>query len=380
MPTIPILLELFINDQEGHFSEVGSQAGCSITGFIKGVVAADYNNDGWQDIFLSMLDGRKLLLKNKGTRGEIPQFEDVTHQAGLDKDTTYSFPTWFWDYDNDGWPDIFVCGYILNGSLANAAASEALNLPLEKASRMYLYRNNHDGSFTNVSKEVGLDRPLFSMGANFGDIDNDGWLDMYLGTGNTDFRSLIPNRMFKNINGRQFVDVTKSARVGNLQKGHGVAFGDIDNDGDQDIFIETGGPVKGDAYYNSFYVNPGQNDNNWISIQLEGVEANRSAIGARLEVHCTEAGVKRTIYRDINSGGSFGASPLRKEIGIGKAAGIDELVIKWPGSGTLQSFKNIAPRRYQHIKEGDPQLYTLQLNLLKFTSPTGSMRQMPMSQ
>ncbi len=81
------------------------------------------------------------------------------------------------------------------------------------------------------------------MGANFGDVDNDGWLDMYLGTGNPDVRSLVPNKMFKNISGQQFADVTTSARVGNLQKGHGVSFADINNDGYQDIFIKVGGAV-----------------------------------------------------------------------------------------------------------------------------------------
>ena len=67
---------------------------------------------------------------------------------------------------------------------------------------MYLYRNNHDGTFTNVAKQTGLERPVFAMGSNFGDMDNDGWLDMYLGTGNPDFKSLIPNKMFKNISGQ----------------------------------------------------------------------------------------------------------------------------------------------------------------------------------
>jgi tetratricopeptide (TPR) repeat protein len=364
--TYPHPSELFINNHDGTFTNTSVESNCAITGFIKGVTASDYNNDGWQDIFLSMLDGKKILLKNKGIKNNIPQFENATHEAGLDKDTTYTFPTWFWDYDNDGWPDIFICGYSLSGSLASAAAAEALNIPLENASKMYLYHNNHDGTFTNVSKETGLDKPLFSMGANFGDVDNDGWLDMYLGTGNTDFRSLIPNRLFKNINGNFFADVTKSARVGNLQKGHGVAFADVDNDGDQDIFVETGGAVKGDAYYNSFYINPGQNNNNWISLQLEGVKANRSAIGARIEIHCTDDGVKRIIYRDVNSGGSFGASPLTKEIGIGKATQIDELIIKWPGSWKIQSFKNLAPRQFLHIREGSPQPEKIQLKQLNF--------------
>ncbi len=123
------------------------------------------------------------------------------------------------DYNNDGWPDIFVCGYQFKGSLSVTAADEALNKPLPpNTSKMYLYRNNHDGTFTNVSKEVGLDKPVFAMGSNFGDIDNDGWPDMYLGTGNPDFTSLVPNRMFKNIDGKKFVDVTSSARVGQFAK------------------------------------------------------------------------------------------------------------------------------------------------------------------
>ena len=79
------------------------------------------------------------------------------------------------------------------------------------------------------------------MGSNFGDIDNDGYLDFYLGTGNPSFKSAIPNKLFKNINGEKFLDVTTSARVGNIQKGHGVAFVDLDNDGNEDIYIKMGG-------------------------------------------------------------------------------------------------------------------------------------------
>jgi hypothetical protein len=365
-PDHPNPSELYINNQDGTFTEVSSKAGCKKIGYMKGVVSADYNNDGWPDIFISMLDGKKMLLENKGVKSKIPKFEDATSEAGLDLKETFTFPTWFWDYDNDGWPDIFVCGYDFNGPLARVSAAEALNKPLGNVSKMYLYRNNHDGTFTDVSKDVGLDRPVFAMGCNFGDIDNDGWLDMYLGTGNPDYRSLVPNRLFKNVGGRKFVDVTSSARVGNLQKGHGVSFADINNDGNQDIFLETGGAYPGDTYYNSLYVNPGQENNNWISILLEGVKSNRSAIGAHIIINFTEAGIKRTVYRDVNSGGSFGASPLRKEIGIGKATIIDELIIKWPTSGTVQIFKNIKPGQFLRIKENSDQIEKMDLKILKF--------------
>ena len=366
--------ELYINQKDGTFINVAEKAGCEKAFFMKGVTASDYNNDGWPDIFISGRDGIKMLLKNKGIKSEIPQFDDVTHEAGLDKEATFTFPTWFFDYNNDGWPDIFVCGYQFQGSLGVSAADEALHEPYPaNTSMMYLYRNNRDGTFTNVAKEMGLDKPVFAMGANFGDIDNDGWLDMYLGTGNPDFTSLVPNRMFKNIGGQKFTDVTASARVGNLQKGHGVAFADIDNDGDQDIFAEIGGAYAGDGYYNSLYLNPGQGTNHWISIALEGTKSNRSAIGAHIVLNFTDDTLKRSVYMDINSGGSFGANPFRKEIGIGKAKVIDELIVKWPTSGLVQVFKHVEPGQFLTIKEGSDRIVKMNPKRLKFAAENRAM-------
>lgn len=359
--------ELYINNHDGTFTNVAGQAGCEKIAFMKGVTAGDYNNDGWTDIFISCRDGKKFLLKNKGKRSTIPEFEDVTHAAGLDKTPTYTFPTWFWDYNNDGWPDIFVCGYATRNSMAYTAAAEALHRPLPAGtSTMYLYRNNHDGTFTDVAPEMGLNRAVFSMGSNFGDLDNDGWPDMYLGTGNPEFTSLVPNKLFRNVDGQRFVDVTSSARVGNLQKGHGVAFADVDNDGDQDLFIRVGGALVGDSYFNSFYVNPGQNANNWISLQLVGNKSNRSAIGAQIILKFTENGRQRSVFTDVNCGGSFGGNPFRKEIGIGSATRIDELMIKWPASGIVQVFRNVAPRQFLTVHEGKDALEKMNLRSLKF--------------
>jgi hypothetical protein len=372
-PDHPHPSELYINNQDGTFSNVASQAGCEALAFMKGVTAADYNNDGWPDIFISVMGGKKILFKNKGVKARIPQFENSSTESGLDQEITYTFPTWFWDYDNDGWPDIFACSYQFIGSLAGIAAAEALNLPVPRTAKMYLYHNNHDGTFSDITKHAGLEKPVFAMGANFGDLDNDGWLDMYLGTGNPDFTSVVPNKLFKNIDGSRFADVTGSARMGNLQKGHGVAFADIDNDGDQDIFIEMGGALPGDAFYNSFYINPGQNDNHWISLLLTGTHANRSAIGARICLSFREQGVQRKVYQDVNSGGSFGSSPLRKEIGIGKANLIDELSISWPGSDKVQIFKNVAPNQFLKIKEGVDQLEKMNLKTFQFKAGNPGM-------
>ena len=364
-PDDPNPCELFISNQHGGFTDIASQAGCNILGFVKGVASADYNNDGLMDIFISTSDGRRMLLKNTGISNAMPHFEDVTHAAGLDKEYVKTFPTWFWDYDNDGWPDIFVCGYQYAGSIAYTAAAEALKKPDGRAGRMYLYHNNHDGTFTDVSIAAGLGSSVFAMGSNFGDIDNDGYLDMYLGTGNPEYSSVTPNKLFKNIDGKKFVDVTVSARVGNLQKGHGVAFSDIDNDGDQDIFLETGGAYNGDAYYNSLYLNPGQNNNHWIYIDFRGRSSNRSAIGSRIKIDFKENGLPRTVYRDVNSGGSFGSSPLRREIGIGQSDMIDAITVTWAGTNTTQTFKNIQPNQCIKITQGKDAIEKVQLRTLE---------------
>ena len=227
--------------------------------------------------------------------------------------------------------------------------------------KVVLYRNKQDGTFENVSVATGLNKVAFAMGSNFGDIDNDGYLDIYLGTGNPSFRSLIPNKLFRNIQGTKFTDVTTSARVGNLQKGHGVSFADLDNDGDEDIYIEMGGAYPGDSYANSLYLNPGQNNNRWIKIVLEGTTSNRAAIGAKIKVTFKENNKERFVYREVNSGGSFGSNPLRQHIGIGQAAMVDKIEIQWPATNQIQVFKNIPAGLNIKIKEGAANFTTYKL-------------------
>lgn len=365
--------ELYLGCEKGTFTNIAVEAGVAVNAFIKGVTAADYNNDGWQDLYLSTVNGYKVLLKNKGMKNGKLTFEDVSESAGIQNMRVSTFPTWFFDYDNDGWQDIFVCGYQFDKSLTYAVATEALGIP-NKASKMYLYRNNHDGTFKDVSAEMGLSHCVFAMGSNFGDIDNDGYLDMYLGTGNPDYTSLVPNKLYKNIDGKKFADVTIAGRVGNLQKGHGVAFSDIDNDGDQDIFVEVGGAYTGDAYNNSLYLNPGQNDNRWIKLVLEGTTGNRSAIGTKIKVSFKENGKNRVVYRELNSGGSFGSSPLRREIGVGQATVIDEIAITWSNTHKTQIFSNIKPNQVLKIKEGSNALSSVKLKKMNLQGKDTGMQ------
>ena len=147
------------------------------------------------------------------------------------------FAAWFWDFDNDGVLDIFVGAY--TQGVEHVAASY-LGLP-HKAELCCLYRGDGAGGFENVAAEKNLVRVTQPMGVNFGDLDNDGFLDFYLGTGYPAFEALMPNVMYHNQRGRRFADVSTSGGFGHLQKGHGVTFADLDQDGDQDVFIQLGG-------------------------------------------------------------------------------------------------------------------------------------------
>ncbi|MBI1840520.1 MAG: CRTAC1 family protein [Verrucomicrobia bacterium] len=349
-PNDPDPCQLFRNNRNGTFTECAAVSGLQVSRFVKGVAAADYDNDGRPDLYLSCRDGKNMLFHNDGVTdlatGEWT-FSEVTGQAGVGG-PRYSFPTWFFDYDNDGWEDLFVSGYKIR-NVADVAA-DYLGLP-NQGTKPKLYHNNHDGTFTDVTVDMHLDHVYHSMGANFGDLDNDGWLDFYLGTGDPDFMTLIPNRMLRNAGGKAFQDVTTAGGFGHLQKGHGVGFADLDNDGDQDVYLVVGGAYPGDHYRNALFLNPG-NTNHWLKLKLEGVTSNRAAIGARIQVNVSTAGVARSIHKTVNSGGSFGCSPLRQEIGLGQATSIDSIEVYWPATRQRQKLTGFALDRAYRIQEG----------------------------
>jgi ASPIC/UnbV protein/VCBS repeat protein len=306
----------------------------------KGAAWIDIDNDDYPDLFLNNMGGASELFRNNrnGT------FQDVTEQMGIDG-PSYGFSCWAWDYDNDGWLDIFATCY--DRSLADVVKG-LTGQPHSRYSNR-LFRNLKGRGFENKTKEAGLDMVFATMGSNFGDFDNDGLLDMYLGTGDPSFSMLIPNRMFKNVDGRRFAEITGTSGTGHLQKGHGVACGDWDRDGDVDLFVQTGGAVNGDKYHNILFQNPGQG-NHWLTVKLAGKQTNRAAIGARIKV--VTAGAKPlTIYRHVSSGSSFGANPLQQTIGLARAERVATLEIHWPTSGTTQVFRDVAVDQAIEINE-----------------------------
>jgi hypothetical protein len=335
--------QLFLNQGDGTFTDISHSAGIDQTALTKGVVAADYENDGYVDFYVSNVIGDNFLYHNKhdGT------FTEIANQAGV-LGTGRSFATWFFDYDNDGWPDLFDTAYQPS---VDETVRTYLGLP-HYAPSSRLYKNLGNGAFRDVTKETGLDRVFMPMGANFGDVDSDGYLDIYLGTGDPSYASLVPNILFHNKEGKSFVDITASSGTGEMHKGHGVAFVDIDNDGDEDIFTSIGGATPGDKHAFRLFENPG-NGNDWISLRLVGSKSNRAAIGAKIKVTVKNEGKAiRAIYHTVGSGGSFGSSPLRQHIGLGKSAQIVSLEIRWAGANrTPQIFSNVDKNQFLEVKE-----------------------------
>jgi len=229
-----------------------------------------------------------------------------------------------------------------------------------------LYRNRGDGTFEDVTRAAGLWRVLQAMGANHGDLDNDGFLDAYFGTGDPDFKTLIPNRMFRNDGGRRFQDVTTAGGFGNVQKGHGIAFGDMDNDGDQDVYAVLGGAYSGDVYPNALFLNPG-NEHLWITLRLRGTSTNRMAIGARVRlVVVDQDGAKREIHRVVGTGGSFGSSSLQLEIGLGAAVAIERLEVLWPVTELRETFDEVPLDRVLKVVEGLGALEVVESTPIRF--------------
>ncbi|HIN94245.1 MAG TPA: CRTAC1 family protein, partial [Planctomycetes bacterium] len=232
-----------------------------------------------------------------------------------------------------------------------------------------LYQNNGQGGFIERAAELNLARVTQPMGCNFGDLDNDGFLDFYLGTGYPEYIALMPNLMFHNQRGKKFTDVTTAGGFGHLQKGHGVSFADLDNDGDQDIFIQIGGWYAGDKFGNGLFENPGFG-NHWIGIKLVGKQSNRSAIGTRIRATIIENGETRSVYKWVNSGGSFGANPLRQQLGLGQATRIERLEIYWPKTDLTQAFNDVSVDQFIEIHEDADQFRRLDLPALRFQTET----------
>jgi hypothetical protein len=366
----PLAAMVFALEMGSHvgipFEDVAREAGVENLRFAKGVTWGDPDGDGDPDLYVSNIGPNRLYLN-----GGDGTFEDVAPALGVTGPEDSSFATWFFDYDQDGDLDLYVGAY---SSPVGVVLASYLGEEVPEGGAPVIYRNDLDesegpesrGRFADVSAELGLTRPLLPMGANFGDLDGDGFPDLHLGTGVPDFEAVMPNVTYANRpgggpdgGGRRFVDITFAGGFGNLQKGHGVAFGDYDRDGDLDLFQQLGGAFPYDASPNALMENPGPTRSAgpggtgtaWIGLRLVGDRANRSALGARITARVRAGETVRSVHAVVGSGGSFGGSSLAQTLGLGDADDLLSLAVAWPGSGTRQRFEGLDPERYYRIEE-----------------------------
>jgi hypothetical protein len=359
--------QLFRNDGDGTFTDVAPQAGLDDQLYVMGAVWGDYDGDRYPDLYVSAV-GENRLYRNRGDG----TFVDVAPQLGVTAPLG-SFANWFWDFDNDGLLDLYVgssTGPVALLALFPRGVQSSSEDPerrrLQEWARSWiqmpcLYRGTGAGGFEEVALARGLDYPTLPMGANFGDLDGDGYLDFYLATGAFQYSELRPNVMFLNRAGESFVNVTVAGAFGHLQKGHGVAFADFDNDGDQDVYVQMGGAVPGDKFSDALFENPGFG-NRWLTVQLVGVQSNRAGVGARIRAEVEEDGQRRSIYRHVNSGGSFGCNPLRQTLGLGRSSEvIPVLEVYWPTSDRTQRFTDVPADQSIRIVEDEDAYTALEL-------------------
>jgi hypothetical protein len=349
---------LYHSKRDGTFEDVTERAGVVNNDMCKGAAFADFDGDRLPDLYVSNFHSKNRLYKNNGDG----TFTDVAEKLGVIGPID-SFPCWFFDYDNDGDLDLLVMYYGM--SFRSAQMADYYKNGKVGTDTTRLYENDGHGGFRDVTAERGMRRVNFAMGSNFGDLDGDGYPDVYLGTGDPDYSSLWPNIMLRNDRGKRFQDVTTAGGFGLLQKGHGVAFGDLDNDGDQDIFMEMGGAYANDRFWSVLFENPGFH-NHWLTVKLIGKTSNRSAIGARIRVRIKEGAGERDVYAFVSGGGSFGGNSLQQEIGLGQAERILALEVFWPTTGKTQSFAEVPLDRFLDIEEGATEFKVCDRKTIRF--------------
>ena len=315
---------LYHNNGDGTFTDVSAKAGiANPAGKGLGVSFADYDRDGYTDIFVANDSVQSFLYHNNGngTFSEVGLLTGVGYNE--DGKTFAGMGVDFSDYDNDGWPDIFVT------DLSNE--------------RYKLFRNNADGTFrevTNASGLGGITLTFSGWSTHFFDFDNDGWKDLFVAQGHVmdtiehtspNLKYMEPPLMLRNEAGH-FVRVVPGAAFQSDWAGRGAAFGDLDNDGDVDIVISNLGQKA------SVLRNDGGNRRNWIAIQTVGTKSNRDGIGSRIKV-ISASGL--TQFFTVNTAtGYLSASDKRIVVGLGVDSFAKMIEITWP-SGTVQKFENV---------------------------------------
>jgi len=330
---------LYHNNGDGTFTDVSEKAGILKPGprYSITAVSYDFDNDGWPDIYVAVDSEPSVMFRNNhdGTFTDVAVMagcaynDDGHEQAGMGVGVA--------DYDCDGWLDIFKTNFADDTS--------------------DLYHNNGYGTFSDLSfnSGVGINNNFVAWGCGFIDYDNDGWLDIMQVNGhvypeidNYNFGETFknPRLVYRNLGNGRFKDVSSTMGPGITERfsSRGAAFGDYDNDGDIDALILNMNDVP------SLLHNVGGNKQNWIKIKLLGTKCNRTAIGARVRV-ATGTHIQMD---EVHSGTSvMSQSDLRLHFGLGKAETVDWIEVRWPTTQKIEQFKLVKANQILTIREGE---------------------------
>jgi len=330
---------LYHNNGDGTFTNVTKAAGIfQPKGKNLSVAAADYDNDGWPDIFVAN-DGVEAYLYHNQHDGTFTETAPITGIAyAMNGKTMAAMCMSLGDYDNDGWLDLYISDFQGNSD--------------------HIWRNDHKGGMNEVSGTAGITMPTFnvlSFGGGFFDYDNDGWLDIFIANGHVypevetaggaHYRQL--NTVFHNLDNGKFLETTKETGVAALPRrvGRGVAFADFNNDGFVDVVVANNGEAP-------FLLQNSGNKNHFLNFKVIGTKTNRDGMGARIRV--TSGGISQ--IREIEGGGSYmSQSDLRASFGLGTARSADKVDVIWP-TGEHQVFQNVAADKFYRIEEGKNEL------------------------
>ena len=313
---------MYKNKGDGTFDDVTETAEVGEKGNSMGVAWCDYDNDGDQDMcvlnfaspFLDDPEGNPSVLyqNNNGI------FTDVASSSGIEHIDGGHGVAWG-DYDNDGDMDLYI---------TNNSAILSTSPPRSSLGKNVLYRNNNDGTFTDVTDEAGVGSTLTSTEVTWVDYDNDGDLDLHVVNGG--IQGNQSSILYENNGNGTFSDIAGTAGIQNTGPGEGATWGDYDNDGNMDIYVVNYNQS------NKLYRNNG-NSNHWIIIKPVGTTSNRAGIGARIEVTMGTS----TQIREVDGGSGFcSQDSLWVHFGLGSNEKIDTLKIKWPG-GKVQTLSDV---------------------------------------
>ena len=327
---------LFHNNGDGTFTEVTTEAGLTTMWPSLGATWGDFRNCGLPDLFISNL-GHAQLFRNNGNG----TFTDVSSTAGIDTPVIGS-GCMCCDIDNDGWLDIVQFTY---SRPQDAIYTLRTGHGPSGGTPMRVWRNNRDGTFTNIAPQLGLNGCWGTMSGTVGDVNNDGHLDILLGNGDPAMDRTEASMLLEN-DGCHFHNVTFAAGMPFTGKGHGANMADLAGDGRLHLIVGSGGLYPGDLLTTTVF-RPKRLPGNYLNVRLMGTRSNRDAIGARLRL---QAG-GRAQHRLVSGGTGFGCLPYEQHFGLGTATQLEWLEIRWP-SGHVQRLEQLPLNQSIRIVEG----------------------------